>query len=264
MTAISTGTRELCIFGMRLNNLTMPEAISEIEKLLAEDSAAAIAFVNADCVNIAANDSGYLQAINGMDRVFIDGIGMRVAGRLLGNPVRDNVNGTDLFPQLCRSMAYSGKRLYLYGAKPGTAQKAAEWAMKTYPGLCIAGTQDGYGDPKQMPRTVAAIRSSQPDVILVALGAPHQEKWIQQHRSDFGNCVLLGVGGLFDYYSGNIPRAPLWMRRTGLEWLFRLIQEPGRLWRRYLLGNASFLWRVFKERYVRSLPQIGSRPGVSP
>lgn len=253
---------EIRIFGMRLNNLTLPEAVAVLEKSLAEDSAAAMAFVNADCVNIGATDPDYLQSLDRMDQVFIDGIGMRVAGRLLGTPVRGNVNGTDLFPRLCQSLAASGKRLFLYGATPGTAQKAADWALATYPGLQIAGTRDGFGDSRQMPETIAAIQASRPDIILVALGAPRQEKWIQLHRSSFGSCILLGVGGLFDYYSGNIPRAPLWMRRTGLEWLFRLIQEPGRLWRRYLLGNAAFLWRVLKQRWGRRSRQTDSAAGV--
>jgi len=264
MSTNATGARELCVFGMRLNNLTMPEALSLIERTLDEGVAATMAFVNADCVNISANDPDYLKAINRMDQVFIDGIGMRIAGRLFGNPVRGNVNGTDLFPELCQSLAISGKRLFLYGATPGTAEKAADWARKTYPGLCIAGTIDGYHDPVRRPDTLAAICASRPDVILVALGAPRQEKWIQQYRSGFGNCILIGVGGLFDYYSGNIPRAPQWMRLTGLEWVFRLIQEPGRLWRRYLLGNAVFLWRVFRERLLRALPANESHSGVSP
>jgi N-acetylglucosaminyldiphosphoundecaprenol N-acetyl-beta-D-mannosaminyltransferase len=247
-----------------MDNLTMPEAISAIQGLLASGEGAGIAFVNADCINIAADDKAYLRALTGMDRIFMDGIGMRIAGRLLGSRVRGNVNGTDLFPELCESLAFSGKRLFLFGAKPGRAEQAACWARKSYPGLRIAGALDGYRDSARPAETLSTIRDSRPDVVLVALGAPLQEKWIQQHRADFGNCILIGVGGLFDYYSGNIPRAPRWMRQTGLEWVFRLMQEPGRLWRRYLLGNAVFLGRVLHERIFRDIRGVEPNSGVSP
>lgn len=230
--------------GLRFLNLAMDEAIAAIELALAAKQPARIAFVNADCINIAAQDSGYRDILADMDWVFIDGAGMRIAGRLMRQPVRDNVNGTDLFPPLCEYLARSGKRLYLLGARPGIAAAAAEWARQHYPGLQVAGARDGYYKPQDEDAVVAEIRSSDADILLVALGAPRQERWIEQHMTTCGVTVAMGVGGLFDYYGGRIPRAPLWMRRTGIEWVFRLWQEPGRLWRRYLLGNAVFLCRI--------------------
>jgi N-acetylglucosaminyldiphosphoundecaprenol N-acetyl-beta-D-mannosaminyltransferase len=158
--------------------------------------------------------------------------------------VRDNVNGTDLFPLLCDSLAKNGHSLYLLGAKPGVAAAVALWAQKNYPGLIIAGTQHGYFKPEENEQIVSTIRASKADVVLVAFGAPRQEAWINQNMTASGASVLMGVGGLFDYFSGMIPRAPLWMRKTGLEWLFRLLQEPTRLWRRYLIGNGVFLFRI--------------------
>jgi len=130
----------------------------------------------------------------------------------------------------------------------GVAAEAARWAQKSYPGLRVAGTQHGYFAESDSEAVIAGIRHSQADVLLVAFGAPRQEAWIRQHFITSGATVAIGVGGLFDYYANRIPRAPLWMRRLGLEWVFRLVQEPGRLWRRYLIGNLVFLGRLARIR----------------
>lgn len=227
--------------GLRLTNLALDDALAAIDAAITAREPMRIAFVNADCLNISRRDVAYRDAVNAMDWVFVDGSGMRLAGRLLSQPVRDNVNGTDLFPPLCADLAAKGRCLFLYGARPGVAERAAAWAAQQYPGLVIAGTEHGYGPESGNPALLQRIRDSQADVLLVAMGAPRQERWIHTHGPALDQQVVLAVGGLFDYYAGDIPRAPLWMRRTGLEWVFRLIQEPGRLWRRYLLGNLGFL-----------------------
>lgn len=246
------------MFDLGLLNLDRDESLAAIEAALAARQPTRIAFVNADCVNLAARDPEYKRQLDRMDWVFIDGIGMRIAGRVFRQPVRDNVNGTDLFPPLCAALAHNGRRLFLLGARPGVAAAAAEWAAARYPGLVIAGCRDGYFGAEEDGAVVAAIRESRADVVLVALGAPRQESWIDRHAEATGTTVVIGVGGLFDYYSGRIPRAPLWMRKSGLEWLFRLIQEPARLWRRYLVGNVVFLARV-GIRAARSNPFWSNR-----
>ncbi len=241
------------IRGIRLTNLGIEDAENAIDAALKARAPMRIAFVNADCVNLAARDPIYRETLANMDWVFTDGIGMRIAGELLKQPVRENVNGTDLFPRLCAQFAASGHRLFLLGAKPGVAAKVATWAEATYPGLIIAGTHDGYFAPAETERLLATIRQSRADVLFVAMGAPRQEKWLDQYATHSGATVAIGVGGLFDYYSGNIPRAPLWMRRFGLEWVYRLIQEPGRLWKRYLLGNWAFIARITADRLQQSM-----------
>lgn len=250
MTLASTPAT-LSIQGIRLVNLAMDEAVAAIEAALISRAPTKINFVNADCVNIAVRDRHYRHTLSQADWVFVDGIGMRVAGHVLGQKVRDNVNGTDLFPRLCAMMARQGQRLFLYGAEPGVAAAAAAWAQERYPGLQIAGTRDGYHPSGNDVDVVEQIRASRPDVLLVALGAPRQETWIERNFPASGAIVALGVGGLFDYYSGRIPRAPTWMRRMGLEWVFRLIQEPRRLWRRYVIGNVTFLWSVAAEWHAQ-------------
>ncbi|MEI6415990.1 MAG: WecB/TagA/CpsF family glycosyltransferase, partial [Pseudomonadota bacterium] len=139
----------LNIHGIRLVNLALDEAIYAIEAALSARQPTRVAFVNADCVNISATNDQYRQHLAEMDWVFVDGIGMRVAGQMLKQPVRDNVNGTDLFPRLCQSLAEQGQSLYLLGARPGIPEAVAEWATTHYPGLKIAGTQHGYYEPAE-------------------------------------------------------------------------------------------------------------------
>ncbi|MEY4760557.1 MAG: hypothetical protein RLZZ200_413 [Pseudomonadota bacterium] len=240
------------IGNIRLTNLAMEDALDAIDAALAARVRTKIAFVNADCVNICARNPSYARDLEGMDWVFIDGIGMKIAGRMLNQPVRDNVNGTDLFPRLCAEMAARQRRLFLLGASPGVAARAAEWARHHHPGLVIAGAEHGFHPESETPALLDRIRASQADVLLVAMGAPLQESWLARHGDECGTPVCIGVGGLFDYYSGDIPRAPLWMRRTGLEWVFRLLQEPARLWRRYVIGNAVFLLRILRDKFSAS------------
>lgn len=233
---------------IRLTNLAMDDVLNALHAAVVKKVATRVAFVNADCVNIAARDPGYLADLQAMDWVFADGIGVKLAGQLLQQPVRANVNGTDLFPRLCEEMARERRRLFLLGAAPGVAQAAGDWALSTYPGLVLAGTHHGYYPADELPAVLEGIRLAQADVLLVGMGAPRQERWIQAHAAATSATVVMGVGGLFDYYAGNIPRAPLWMRRSGLEWLFRLLQEPRRLARRYLIGNWIFMMRVIGDR----------------
>lgn len=234
-----------------VTNIAMDDALNAIDAAICNRNPMKIAFVNADCINIAAHNAKYRAALQNMDWVFPDGIGLRLAGKILAQPIRDNVNGTDLFPLLCAELAAAGRSLYLLGAKPGVAEAVANWATNTHLGLHIAGTRDGYFKESERDAVCTEIRAAAPDVLLVALGAPRQELWIEQNAQACGANVILGVGGLFDFYSGNIPRAPLWMRRLSLEWVYRLYQEPGRMWKRYLIGNWTFMLRIYRERKVR-------------
>lgn len=236
------------IAGIRLLNLAMDDVVTAIMSAVKLGVRTRVAFVNADCVNIAARDAGYRECLKKSDWVCVDGIGMKIAGRILGREICDNVNGTDLFPRLCAELAAGGHSLYLLGARPGIAARVADWAQVRYPGLRIAGARSGYWSAYEEACAIEAIREARPDVLLVAMGAPLQEKWLQRNLEATGATVGIGVGGLFDFYSGRIPRAPLWLRRLGGEWIYRLLQEPGRMWRRYIVGNPVFLLRVLAEK----------------
>lgn len=236
------------ISGIRLLNLSMDNLLDATVCALDTGTRTRIAFVNPDCVNIAARDTRYRQTLNRFDWVCADGIGMKIAGSLLGRTIRQNINGTDLFPRLCAALAEGGRSLYLLGARPGVAESAAQWARERYPELRIAGARSGYFSTAEEPAVLADIRASGADVLLVAMGAPRQELWLERNLEATGAMVGMGVGGLFDFYSGRIRRAPMWLREMGGEWIYRLIQEPGRMWRRYLVGNWLFLFRIIVEK----------------
>jgi len=235
--------------GVKIDNLTMAEASQQISEMASAGNDAQVSFVNADCFNIAVQDEAYREVLGKSKLVLADGIGVRLAGSILNQNVRENVNGTDMFPILCDTLDKAGQSLYLLGGKPGIAEDAGKWVTDHYPTLRLAGTQHGFFRPEEVDNIIAAIRAAQPSVLLVALGCPRQEKWIAEYCAATGAGVLIGVGGLLDFFSGRIPRAPVWMRELGMEWFYRFWQEPGRMWRRYFVGNFSFLYRVLRERF---------------
>ncbi|HIQ22421.1 MAG TPA: glycosyltransferase [Planctomycetes bacterium] len=235
--------RRIWLMGLPVDNLTMGEAIQQITGSPGQPPRM-VFFVNAHCVNVALRNQDYRRLLQRADLVLPDGIGLKLAGMALGTPIRDNANGTDLFPPLCRALAASGGRIFLLGARPGVAEGVCAWANRHCPELVITGCHHGYFTRAEEPLVIEKIAQSGADLLFVAMGVPRQELWIGQHLESLGVRVALGVGGLFDFYSGRIPRAPLWMRRAGLEWLYRLIREPVRLGKRYLVGNPVFLGRV--------------------
>jgi len=162
---------------------------------------------------------------------------------------RENLCGTDFLPHLCKKLQTTpgNNALYLLGARPGVAQKVARWITRHYPDVKIAGWQHGYYSCEEEPEVLSRIKSSGANILLVAFGAPRQDVWIHKKLPETGVKLAMGVGGLFDFYSGRIPRAPIWVRELGMEWVYRLAQEPRRMWRRYVLGNGLFLIRVMRQ-----------------
>jgi len=246
------------LLGIPLDNLTMPEAVAQVVERTRDGRRTVVTFVNAHCVNVAWKDPAYLATLRSSDLTFADGSGMRLAGRLLGRPLRDNVNGTDMFPELVRVAPETGMKLYLLGAQPGVTDAVAERVRATSPATIVVGTDHGYHSADDQDAVVARIRKAGPDVLLVAMGVPAQEEWLDTHLEATGATVGIGIGGLFDMVSGRIPRAPVWMRNLGIEWIWRLAKEPGRMWQRYLVGNVVFVAHTLRERFL-GLP-AGVRP----
>jgi N-acetylglucosaminyldiphosphoundecaprenol N-acetyl-beta-D-mannosaminyltransferase len=241
---------ELTVLGIPINNIIMTEALEAILKWAGTVGARQVCFVNADCANLAYRNQAYLHVLQGADLCLADGIGIKLAGKLLGKDVRENVNGTDLFPKLCEGLCRTNGSVFLLGARDYVVQGVADWIHDNFPAVCVCGWQHGYFRPEEEQEIIQRIKNSGSQILLVAFGAPKQDLWIKEHLAETGVRVAMGVGGLFDFYSGRIPRAPLWMREIGMEWVYRLIQEPRRLWKRYLIGNGLFLWRVLRERLV--------------
>jgi N-acetylglucosaminyldiphosphoundecaprenol N-acetyl-beta-D-mannosaminyltransferase len=240
----ATAPARIDVLGVPIDNLTMEESVQYILEAATGKVARQLCFVNTDCVNQSLRDPSYGQHLRKADLVLADGIGIRLAGKITRREFRQNVNGTDLFPRLCSRMQDSNLGLYLLGARPGIAEAFAGWVNANYPGVRVKGYRDGYFDASQEATVLREIRESDAAILLVAFGSPRQDLWIGDHLPELGVRLAMGVGGLFDFYSGRIPRAPQWMRELSLEWIYRLYQEPRRMWRRYLVGNAVFLSRV--------------------
>ncbi|SMX29336.1 putative sugar transferase EpsL [Pelagimonas phthalicica] len=203
-----------------------------------------VCFLNAHCANVRARHRSYAQALGRADYVFPDGIGVELAARMTGTRLTANLNGTDLVPAMLQEAGQRGLSVYLLGAKPGVAQAAAEKLEASCPGLTIAGVRDGYGQSKCARSTVDAINTSGADIVLVAMGVPLQELWIDQFRDELDAQLVMGVGALFDFVSGMMPRAPEPVRKMRAEWVYRLCMEPRRMAGRYLVGNATFMTRA--------------------
>jgi N-acetylglucosaminyldiphosphoundecaprenol N-acetyl-beta-D-mannosaminyltransferase len=169
---------------------------------------------------------------------------MRLAAGWAGTRLRDNVNGTDLFPCICAEAARQGVPIALLGARPGVAERCAAAITRRFPSLKVVWVHHGYLADCDVPSMLSSLADSGARLLFVAMGVPAQELWLARHREAIAPPVTLAVGALFDFYSGDIPRAPLAFRRLGLEWLFRLALEPRRLFGRYMLGNPRFVARA--------------------
>jgi N-acetylglucosaminyldiphosphoundecaprenol N-acetyl-beta-D-mannosaminyltransferase len=239
------GRPSLTVLGVRVDNLTRGQALDRLARLAGGGRAAQVSFVNAACLNLAWDDADYRRALAGSELTLADGMGLRLAGLLLGCRVADNLNGTDLVPELLARLAGG---VFLLGGAPGVAEGAAARLQRRL-GVEVAGWRHGHPEPGREADAAAQVRASGAAVLLAGLGAPRQEKWLARWLPATGARLGLGVGGLLDFLSGRLPRAPRALRSAGLEWAWRTALEPRRLWKRYLLGNWVFLARVARERW---------------
>lgn len=243
----TVGTSFRRILGIRVASLRRDEAISLLSRLLREKTFTKVSFLNAHNANIACSDKEFAAALDDF-LVLADGIGVDIAARwLYGTTFPDNLNGTDFVPALLGA-AERPLTVALLGAKRANAERAAERLGELAPQHRFVVVHDGFFTPAEEPGIVAAIGALNPDILLVAMGVPRQELWIARNLGSQHCTLPIAVGALLDFLSGHVPRAPLWMRRLRLEWLFRLLHEPGRLWRRYIVGNPLFLFRVLRQK----------------
>lgn len=235
------------ILGIDVAPLKRDGAVGELDTRAERGQNTCVAFANAHTLNTVHASSEVKSALQSF-LVLNDGAGINWASkRLYKRGFDDNLNGTDFVPYYLQQTRHK-KRIFLFGGQPGVARRAAEELLKQAPQHQIAGTSDGFIEPEDWPALAARIKALKTDTLLVALGNPKQELWINEHMIATGCQEAFGVGALFDFLAGNVPRAPLWMQRLGLEWTYRLVQEPFRLWRRYLIGNPIFMSRVLKQQ----------------
>jgi N-acetylglucosaminyldiphosphoundecaprenol N-acetyl-beta-D-mannosaminyltransferase len=215
-----------------------------------------VMYVNAHVLNQSQERPELREALQQADLVYCDGYGVRIAAKALELPTPHRMTGADWIWTLAALCEDTGRSIYLLGSEPGIARQASQRLQDTFPDLRIAGSHHGFfsiGSP-HAERVVEDINAKQPDILLVGMGTPKQERWVQQYAESIDVDVLWTVGALFDYVSGRVPRAPGWLADNGLEWIFRLGVEPQRMWRRYLLGNPVFLSRVLAQARTRTEP----------
>ncbi len=258
--AATSAMPTLGLFDLSIANADVPQAIDWMCARIAAGEPTRIAYLNAHCLNQATVDASYRGALATADALLPDGSGIALAARLAGEPLRANLNGTDLVPLLCARLAATGHSVFLLGGRPGVATAAAESLRETCPGLIIAGTRDGYFADRDEAEVIAEINASGASLVLVAMGVPLQETWLARVAPRLSAPMTMGVGGLFDFLSGRIPRAPLGLRRVGLEWTWRLYQEPARMWRRYVLGNPVFVARALRATLPGLLGRVFDGP----
>lgn len=240
------GGSRISILGVPVDVVSREEAVACILGFLAQEEPRQVVTLNAEMVMLARQDPEFRRVVQQAALVVPDGSGVRLGARILGQKLPERVAGIDLMQALCQVAARSGFRVYFLGAEPGVAKEAAHRLQERFPGLVVAGTQHGYFNPASLPEILVRIRESRPEILFVALGAPKQELWLAQHLPFLKVKVGMGVGGSLDVLAGRVKRAPGWMQRLGLEWLFRLLQEPAR-WRR-VLALPQFLLGVLWER----------------
>ncbi len=253
---ICFGARQnITLFGQSLLNQTKAQAVDSLMNNLGQVQRR-VAFLNADCVNRLFEDVEYRLALDNFEFKYADGVGMRIAAHFQDEEFIDNVNGTDLFPLLIQRMAQEESRVFLLGGKPGVAQNVADRLERQNPALSVVGAQHGYFNSDQAQSIIDQINKSQANILFVAFGAPMQEKWIAQYANQLNPKLIVGVGGLFDFYSGKVSRAPKWMRDRSLEWVWRLLVQPKDKARRYLVGNPLFLIRALRHGKRQPLNKV--------
>jgi N-acetylglucosaminyldiphosphoundecaprenol N-acetyl-beta-D-mannosaminyltransferase len=215
------------LLGLRVSRVNRAQAMEVLLRFIESGEPHLVATADASMHVIAGQDPELRGILNRADLVTPDGTGILWASRKLGTPLEERVSGVDLAEQLCRESSRRGFGIYFYGAGPGVADEAAENIRRRYPGVEIVGTADGFqNSPAQQAALLEDIKRKRPSVLLVAMGIPRQEKWIARHLDELRVPVCMGVGGTLDVFSGRVSRAPEWMQRHGLEWLYRLIQNP--------------------------------------
>jgi len=242
---VGVGRRTL--LGVQFQVLTQAEAVAALDSALECERPTRVTFANAHTLRLASRTRALRDVLN-TSLVLNDGVGVDIASRMkFGKRFPDNLNGTDFVPHFLDATRHR-LRIYLLGARSDVVKKAADVFSARWPHHAIVGTRDGFFQSGEADAICAAINHARPDVLLVAFGNTKQEEWLARHGPALSSRLQLGVGALFDFSTGDVPRAPPWMRRARMEWMYRLALEPRRMFTRYVVGNAVFMWLAFFDR----------------
>lgn len=240
--------RRHAILNTFVDDVTMDEAVALAEQFIQEGTPVQHVVINASKVNLMRKDEELRKIVNACPMINADGASILLAARLLRVPVRERVTGIDLFLRLSELASRKGYRIYLFGAEEAVLRRTKEVLEGRYPGIHIVGCRNGYFSADDEPQIVADMVQARPDILFVAFSSPKKEFWIHKYLHELQIPFVMGVGGSFDVLAGKTGRAPVWMQRCGLEWFYRFVQEPGRLWKRYIIGNLSFVFYVLQCR----------------
>ena len=240
-----------------IDNLTMEEALQAIDRLIQENRNAYVVTPNVDHIVQLEQGGELCRVYENADLILTDGKPLIWIAKWYKTPIKEKISGSDLFPRLCELAAGKGYRMFFLGAAQGVAAKAAENLSKKFAGLDVAGTYSpplGFEkDPAEMNRIIRMIKSARPHILIVGLGCPKQELFILHNREKLGVPVSLGLGASLDFEAGSLKRAPVWMADHGLEWLFRITQDPKRMAKRYLIDDQKIIglaWKYRKETRI--------------
>lgn len=229
------------ILGVKVSKHTLDSASDKIiEYITKGDKRKCVFTPNSEIIMMAYRDAEFCNLLNSADILTADGIGVVYASRILKNSITERAAGFDVACKVLEKMAPLGKSVYLFGAKPGVAEAAGEEMMRRYPGIKIAGCSDGYFDEEKQKQIIADINAKKPDLLFVCLGAPKQEKWLNDHKDELDFGVAMGIGGSLDVFAGTAKRAPEFYQKHGIEWLYRLLKQPSRIGRMMDLPKFGF------------------------
>lgn len=238
-----------------IDKVDLEGAVAEIDTFVQVGTPHQVMTVNVDFLRLSYQDAAFRNLINTSDLVVPDGMPLLWASRLLGDALPERVTGVEMISACARLAVERGYSIFLLGAKPGVARDAAAALKRRYPGLRIAGTYAppvGPFSPDEEMRMVRMIQELRPEMLFVAFGAPKQDQWIRKHLGHLGVPVCMGCGASLDFLAGRVKRAPLWMQLHGLEWLYRVGQEPTRLWKRYFIDDLPIFMRMMAQRRTGS------------
>ncbi|MBC1501991.1 WecB/TagA/CpsF family glycosyltransferase [Listeria weihenstephanensis] len=237
------------LLGSYVDSLTMQETVDQVENIIQIGKPVQHVVINASKINLMAENKELANIVNTSPLINADGQSIVWAMKFLGHEACERVTGIDLFENLVKLSNEKGYRVYYFGAKEEVVHEVIQLHQKKYPNLQVAGYRNGYFEDADSEEIARDIQKSKADIVFVAFSSPKKEQWIHAYKEMMNVPFVMGVGGSFDVIAGVTKRAPRWMQKTGLEWFYRFMQEPRRMFKRYFVGNLSFMWKVIKERW---------------
>jgi N-acetylglucosaminyldiphosphoundecaprenol N-acetyl-beta-D-mannosaminyltransferase len=241
-------SKRVKILGSYVDALTMEETLSEVEKIINKKQPVQHVVVNASKINLMSQDKQLTDIVNSCSIINADGQSIVWAAKFLNKPLPERVAGIDLFENLVKLSPQKDYKLYFFGAKEEVVEKVVNIYNKKYPTINIVGYRNGYFTETEEQQIIDNIKKVSPDILFVAFSSPKKEYWINKYLLELNVPFIMGVGGSFDVIAGVTTRAPIWMQQMGLEWFHRFVQEPRRMFKRYIVGNFKFVLHVLKEK----------------